>query len=69
MPMAPEYVVASPDELAPLAAGLRVRLEARIERGVSGAVAPHPLFGPLSLETFARLLRKHLNHHLEQYGA
>jgi Protein of unknown function (DUF1569) len=30
---------------------------------------PHPFFGPMSPEEWDRLLSKHLDHHLRQFGA
>ncbi|MEO5989904.1 MAG: hypothetical protein ABIU54_04615 [Candidatus Eisenbacteria bacterium] len=69
LPTAPEYRVASPGEFAPLAAGLRARLEAWAALGEARGGAVHPLFGPLSGATLGRLLWKHWNHHLEQFGA
>ncbi len=32
------------------------------------AVVPHPLFGPMSMKTWARLHGRHLHHHLSQFG-
>ena len=39
--------------------------------GESGAVTtdPHPFFGPMSSEEWDRLMWKHLDHHLRQFGA
>ena len=38
--------------------------------GETGAVTrdPHPFFGPMSSEEWDRLLWKHLDHHLRQFG-
>ena len=69
LPTAPEYVIASPGELSSLVAALRTRLEAWAARGEHDAGAVHPLFGPLSGRMLGKLLHKHWNHHLEQFGA
>jgi hypothetical protein len=44
----------------------RMRLLARGPAHGDGPV--HPLFGPLSREEWGRLVHKHANHHLRQFG-
>lgn len=34
-----------------------------------GELAPHPLFGKLNQKDWARLIYKHLDHHLKQFGS
>lgn len=36
--------------------------------GMGGAVAPHPVFGPMSPRQWGRLCWKHLDYHLRQFG-
>jgi len=49
------------------------RLRSLVERlGATPLDAPgptHPLFGPLSMREWGRLARKHMDHHLRQFGA
>lgn len=48
------------------------RLQALVQRLAATPVdAPgpaHPLFGPLSMREWGRLARKHMDHHLRQFG-
>ena len=40
------------------------------QRGPSGiSKAPHPFFGPLTVDEWNTLEIKHLEHHLSQFGA
>lgn len=52
----------------------RERLLALVERFAAGGPAgctkhPHSFFGPLTPEEWARGMYKHLDHHLQQFGA
>jgi hypothetical protein len=44
-----------------------LQLVERVAAGKAGAV--HPAFGPLTPEEWGRMSWKHMNHHLEQFGA
>lgn len=52
----------------------RAQLEVLIRRfyaaGAAGCTTtPHSFFGPMTPEEWARLMYKHLDHHLQQFGA
>ncbi len=51
----------------------RARLEALIDRcvarGANSDWTPHPAFGKLSGRAWGRLMYRHLDHHLRQFGA
>jgi hypothetical protein len=52
----------------------RQRLSTLVDRFSAGGPAqctthPHPFFGRLSLEQWAELMYKHIDHHLRQFGA
>lgn len=49
------------------AAGLLAKL--RIFMGSTYQLKPHPMFGELSHSQWVNLQRKHLDHHLRQFGA
>ncbi len=67
-PTDPAFRVKDRHEFAREQAGL-VRLVTRF--GTTGASTrdPHPFFGPLTGAEWDRLLWKHLDHHLRQFGA
>jgi hypothetical protein len=52
------------------AAALRAAVDRFLEQSVAvpGARHTHPLFGPLGVEEWARVLFKHSYHHLLQFG-
>jgi hypothetical protein len=69
-PTAKSLVVADDRDLAKE----RQRLCALIERFCSGGPQgctkhPHTFFGPLTPDEWARLMYKHVDHHLRQFGA
>jgi len=68
-PTAPELI--PPVDAGDFSANV-ARLQKRIvelgERGPSGTYAEHPAFGRLSPDTLGVLGKKHLDHHLKQFG-
>lgn len=68
LPTAPEYVVATPGELASVVAGLRERVERWSSLPDHAAGTVHPFFGPLPAAKLGKLLWKHWTHHLTQFG-
>lgn len=67
-PTAPQLLTDAPGELAPLVAQLKERAERLAAKGEAAAAGVHPAFGPLSGATTGRLLWRHWNHHLTQFG-
>lgn len=67
-PTDPTFRVAEPCEFERERAGLVERIERYAEHGVL-TEGPHPFFGPLDAGEWDRLLWKHLDHHLRQFGA
>jgi Protein of unknown function (DUF1569) len=49
--------------------GLRIQLERFVQRGEAGITRqPHPFFGRMTANEWARLQYVHLDHHLKQFG-
>ena len=67
-PTAPQYLSDSPGELSTLVPQLKARIERMIANGEASAATLHPAFGPLDGPTMGRLLWRHWNHHLTQFG-
>jgi len=67
-PTDPEFRIADECDFERERTGLVERIERYAERGVV-TQAPHPFFGPLDAQEWDRLLWKHLDHHLRQFGA
>jgi hypothetical protein len=70
MPTAPEFRIHDAREFAREHAALRALVE-RFGRGGAAALTklPHPFFGPLTSEEWQALQWRHLDHHLQQFGA
>ena len=48
----------------------RARLMERLEElAMAEETAPHPVFGPIGTDGWARVTWKHFDHHLRQFGA
>ncbi len=67
-PTAPQYLSDAPGELEALVPQLKARVERMIATGEATAATVHPAFGPLDGATMGRLLWRHWNHHLTQFG-
>ena len=67
-PTDPKFRVADERDFEREKQGLLELLGRFAEEGVLTR-GPHPFFGPLSAEEWDRLLWKHLDHHLRQFGA
>ncbi len=67
-PTAPQYLSDSPGDIAPLVAQLKERVERMVANGEAKAATVHPAFGPLSGAQMGRLIWRHWNHHLTQFG-
>jgi uncharacterized protein YbjT (DUF2867 family) len=69
VPTAPEYVAFETGEWDADVAQLEERLERWAGRGMAAGACVHPAFGPLDGRRTGRLVWKHWNHHLAQFGA
>ncbi len=67
-PTASEYLSDAPGELDANLAQLRSRLDRVAANGEARAATLHPAFGPLSGKQMGKLMWKHFNHHLTQFG-
>jgi hypothetical protein len=68
-PTAPEFRMTDTKEFAVEKSRLIERLRAAKTNGLAGEWRPHVAFGPLTADEWGRLLHKHLDHHLQQFGA
>lgn len=67
-PTARELLVPAADDFAESVARLRRLVERLGDRPIDGPGPSHPLFGPLSAREWGVLARKHMDHHLRQFG-
>ena len=67
-PTAPELKVDGADTLGHGIDDLRAAMELVVVRGLPGPWAEHPAFGRLTGEQWGRLIRRHMDHHLTQFG-
>ena len=65
---APEMLTTTPSEWRGDIATLHALVDRVGERSPAAEWGVHPNFGPLSGQEWARLSRKHLDHHLTQFG-
>jgi hypothetical protein len=68
-PTDPTYVVSAPQDFQAELSRLATLIDRLVQRGAAkteGLV--HPFFGHLSGEKWGRLVYKHLDHHLRQFG-
>lgn len=70
MPTAPEFVVTDDADFDREKAALLALVRRFGEAGPAGLTrAPHPFFGPLTVDEWQTLQWKHLDHHLRQFDA
>jgi Protein of unknown function (DUF1569) len=67
-PTAPEFIHAHEEPFEYNLSALRATLEEFVASGESTRREPHPAFGQLSGRAWGRLMYRHLNHHLRQFG-
>lgn len=69
VPTAPEFLQTVPaPALEADKAAFRRLAEAFAARGPAGPFAPHPAFGDMPGALWGRLVSRHLDHHLRQFG-
>jgi len=64
----PEMQVTRPGEWSSDVSNLKQLLASTARRGPNAPWAEHPAFGKLSGRQYARLIYKHFDHHLKQFG-
>jgi hypothetical protein len=69
LPTGPEFIVSDPRPLEEERAALLAALERFGARPAQLGSRPHPFFGPMDADEQDRLQRRHLDHHLGQFGA
>ena len=70
MATAPEFQITDARDFAKEKAALLAIVKRFGEAGPAGLTkAPHPFFGPLTVDEWQVLQWKHLDHHLRQFGA
>jgi hypothetical protein len=68
VPTAPEYLAFDPGDWTAEVAELERHLETWVARGEAACGTEHPAFGRLDGRMMGRLLHRHWNHHLTQFG-
>jgi hypothetical protein len=68
-PTAPEILARSSHSWTAGVDELAQALARFVARGRDASWAPHPAFGRLDGGQWGRLMRRHLDHHLQQFGA
>ena len=67
-PTAPEYLHPEARDVEGARRALREAMERFVVKGPEGAFGEHPAFGMLSGRAWGRLMWRHMDHHLRQYG-
>jgi len=67
-PTAPEFVHAHEEHFGENLAAFRNTFQEFVASGESTTKDPHPAFGKLSGKAWGRLVYRHLDHHLRQFG-
>ncbi len=67
-PTAPEFIHAHEEHFGDNLTALHATLEEFVASGDSARREPHPAFGQLSGKAWGRLVYRHLDHHLRQFG-
>jgi len=68
-PTAPEFVHTDEPDFKEGLALLHATLERFAASGEQSRMEPHPAFGAISHKAWGRLMYRHLDHHLRQFGA
>lgn len=67
-PTAPEFIHSHDEHFGDNLTALRITLEEFVASGEGTRKEPHPSFGRLSGKAWGRLVYRHLDHHLRQFG-
>jgi hypothetical protein len=67
-PTAPEFIHAHEEHFGENLTALHRTIEEFVASGDSARRRPHPAFGQLSGRAWGRLVYRHLDHHLRQFG-
>jgi len=67
-PTAPEFLHSADENLGDGMAELRKALDRFVASGERGPYKAHPAFGRISGRAWGRLMYRHLDHHLRQFG-
>ena len=67
-PTSPEFARHAPGEWPQDVAKLKLDLERWASRIPGGSACVHPAFGPLDARQTGRLIWRHFDHHLQQFG-
>jgi hypothetical protein len=67
-PTAPEFIHAHEEPFEYNLSAFRGTLEQFVASGQDARLEPHPAFGQLSGKAWGRLVYRHLDHHLRQFG-
>lgn len=68
-PTAPELLERTPQEWQTEIDALRAAIDRFAARDINGPWAPHAAFGNIGGAAWGRLMYRHMNHHLTQFGA
>lgn len=68
-PTAPEFLHSDAPDFKENLAALRAALDRFAAFGKEARREPHPAFGDISHQAWGRLMYRHLDHHLRQFGA
>lgn len=67
-PTAPELLQRAPSNWGAELSALESAVDRLVTRGINGQWTPHAAFGALSGEQWGRLMYRHFDHHLTQFG-
>ena len=67
-PTAPEFIHDRDEPFEHNMSAFRLTLEEFVRSGADTPKEPHPAFGQLSGKAWGRLVYRHLDHHLRQFG-
>lgn len=67
-PTAPELLRRTSASVGAGVQELKSEVESAVARGPQAQWAVHPAFGPLTHDQWGRLLHRHVDHHLTQFG-
>ena len=69
LPTAPEMVISNPEEFQIEMETLIANMETFRLQPIDAKLEAHPIFGKMRKEEWGKIIYKHLDHHLKQFGA